>query len=109
MSAFSPAAQHHPLLSETTRTLSALARNLPSRSGGTMSPVTLWRWIRRGVAVPGVGRVKLEATRIGAVTFSSVEALDRFLSAINTPAPRVKSPIMTPGQQRRAAERAKLR
>jgi hypothetical protein len=106
-----PFPKGHPLLAESLRTLSALARTLPSRSGGTISPVTLWRWIRRGVPVSGVGRVKLEAFKIGTVTYSSVEALDRFLTAINSPVKaKVKSDIRTAKQEerheRRRAERA---
>jgi hypothetical protein len=75
-----------------------------------MSPVTLWRWIRRGVAVPGVGRVKLEAIKVGTVTYSSVEALDRFLTAINSPTTnRAGSTIQTAGQEARAEKKRTAR
>src|SRR5262249_27429496 len=60
--------------------LSAAARELPPlRAGRPVSPATLTRWIISGVALPGGGRLRLEAVRIGNTWLTSREALARFL------------------------------
>lgn len=66
-------------LSEQIILLSAAARRLPClRAGRPVNPSTLWRW-----ATKGVRGVRLETIRIGATTATSVEALERFIAALN--------------------------
>jgi hypothetical protein len=53
----------------------------PGRSGKPVAPATLWRWWKDGVRVPGGGRVRLEACRLGCRLITSKPALERFLLA----------------------------
>jgi hypothetical protein len=63
-------------------TLSQAARRLPhGRLDRPVAAATLWRWSRKGVTLPGGGKVFLETCRAGCRTFTSVPALQRFLSA----------------------------
>jgi hypothetical protein len=89
--------------------LNAAARLIPpARSGKRTHLSTLLRWILRGARSPSGERVLLEAVRLGGRWMTSREALQRFAeqltprldAAASTETPR------TPGQQRRAAERA---
>jgi len=105
------AAPIHPLDGEQLRTIAKLAKSILTRTGNPRGvyPSTLWRWIRHGVRGPDGNRTKLEAIAIGSVTYSSIEALKRFLAKLNAPA--VADPaIATAGQrqreERRAAQRA---
>jgi hypothetical protein len=45
----------------------------PSRGGRPTHTSTIWRWASRGIR-----GVRLETIRLGAVTYTSVEALQRF-------------------------------
>ena len=66
-------------LSEECLTLSQAAKRLPHLRGDRpVAPSTVWRW-----AQSGVRGVKLETVRIGNTMCTSVEALSRFLAAIN--------------------------
>lgn len=58
--------------------LAEAAAALPSRPSAT----ALWRWWKKGVAVPG-GRVKLETMRIGRRRFTTREAFRRFVESMN--------------------------
>ena len=65
------------LLSESLLSLPEAARQLPSRPHHS----TVWRWAEKGI-----NGVMLETLRIGTRRFTSTEALQRFLEAINEPA-----------------------
>jgi len=59
---------------ETLVTLAAAARlRPPGRNGRPTHPSTIFRWTTRGVR-----GCRLEAVRLGAATYTSVEALQRF-------------------------------
>jgi hypothetical protein len=77
------------LFSEQTLPLSAAAKRLPRlRNNRPVSPATLWRW-----ASAGLRGVRLEVVKIGGATCTSVEALQRFFSALNgdaRPAPAAR-------------------
>jgi hypothetical protein len=70
------------LAAETLIPFSAAAKRLPRlRNDRPVSPNTIWRWATRGLH-----GVKLESVSVGTIRCTSVEALDRFLRAINAPA-----------------------
>lgn len=66
-------------LSETLLPLAQAAKRLPRlRADRPVSPCTLWRW-----ATSGLRGVRLETVKVGSVRCTSVEALERFLGALN--------------------------
>jgi hypothetical protein len=75
-------------LTEEILSLSCAARRLPRlRNDRPVSPATLWRWAARGVR-----DVRLETIKIGGATCTSVEALQRFIAALNgRPSPTTKA------------------
>ncbi len=81
------------ILSEQRLSLAEVAQ----REGKAIS--TIWRW-----AQSGVRGHKLETWHIGAMRYTSVEALERFIEAINSPA-GTPAPIKS-AKQREAAHRA---
>jgi hypothetical protein len=96
------------LMSETVLTMAQAARRFPpSRLGHPVSPATISRWCRRGVKVPGVGTVFLEAVRLSGRWLTTVEAISRF-AARQTPVLEVSPPAppRTPRVRERAAARA---
>jgi hypothetical protein len=61
--------------------LAKLAEHVPAlqaRAGKHVAPSTLWRW-----ATKGIGGHRLATIKVGAVTCSSVAALNNFLRALN--------------------------
>jgi hypothetical protein len=67
------------VLREEVISLSAAARLTPRlREDRPVSPSTLWRW-----GVRGVKGVRLETIKVGGVTATSVEALERFFATLN--------------------------
>ena len=96
------------LVSESLITLNQAARLLPpSRRGAPVSFSCVFRWVTAGLRGPDGRHVRLEAARVGGRWLTSREALQRFADALtpqmggeSAPAPR------TPGQRRRAHERA---
>jgi hypothetical protein len=94
---------------ETTISLAQAAARLPSnRLDRPVTASCVLRWVLTGVKVPGGGRVKLEAVRLGGRWLTSVEALGRFAAA-QTPdldAPAGGSATPRPPARRRASERA---
>ncbi len=96
------------LQDETIVTFTEAARFLPKLNGRRPHPSTLWRWARKGVS-----GVHLETRRIGSRFVTSVEALDRFASALATVEPRraARSPRTVPigrsvGQRDREVKKA---
>jgi hypothetical protein len=80
----------------------------PGRKGKRLSLSAALRWVLQGVRLPDGQRLHLEAVRVGGKWVTSVEALERFAMA-QTPkldCPNHPAPPRTPGQRRRAAERA---
>ncbi len=63
--------------SEKLVSLTAAARLVPKRRGRSTAVSTLYRWANRGI-----GGRRLETLRIGAATFTSVEALQRFFDTL---------------------------
>jgi hypothetical protein len=97
------------LASETPLTLEQAAATVPpSRGAKRCALSTLLRWVLQGVRGPGGMRVRLEAVRLGGRWLTSREALQRFTERL-TPEPQAALPMRTPGQRRRAAERAAVR
>ena len=70
------------------------SKMIPGRSGGGVSRATIWRW-----ALTGRRGVRLESVLLGD-RFTSVEAIARFVAALN------KTPVTAkPADQNREAER----
>jgi len=74
------------IATETVLALTEAAAVLPPLRGRKRpSYSTLWRW-----ATKGINGVRLETVKIGGTSFTSREALQRFVAALNaepTPAP----------------------
>jgi hypothetical protein len=65
-------------LTETILSFAAAARRLPRlRADRPVSPATLWRW-----ASHGLRGVRLETCRVGGTRCTSLEALERFFTAL---------------------------
>lgn len=64
------------LARENPLTFSEVSKWLPKRNGKKVHYSTVYRWATKGVR----GRV-LETIRVGGVRYTSVQALERFLSA----------------------------
>ncbi len=97
------------LTAETPLSLEAAARLVPPARGGKRCHIsTILRWILDGSRAPDGSRVRLEAVRLGGKWVTSAPALQRFAERL-TPRPADAPPLpslRTPGQRRRAAERA---
>jgi hypothetical protein len=96
------------LATETALSLGAAARRLPPLRGNRpINPATVLRWILSGIRGPGGGRVRLEAVRLGGRWVTTVEALERFTATLSAvPCAEAAAAPRTPGQRRRASERA---
>ncbi|OAI40492.1 hypothetical protein AYO40_00735 [Planctomycetaceae bacterium SCGC AG-212-D15] len=89
--------------------LKDIAKLLPSsRAGKPAHFSSILRWVVNGVKVPGVGRVKLEAARLGGKWVTTKAALMRFMAAQTPNLEELKQlpKIRTPAQRQRAAEEA---
>ena len=101
----------HQMLSESLLSLSQAARRVPPYRGRQTAPSTVFRWLTAGVKLGDGTTLRLEGLRLAGRWLVSVEGLDRFLAAQHAaccPADlaRAQTPVRTPGQRRRAAERA---
>ncbi|MBY0229409.1 MAG: DUF1580 domain-containing protein, partial [Gemmataceae bacterium] len=65
-------------------TLAQAAKLLPSKNGKRCAPTTLGRWTVNGVRLPSGATVKLEAVRLGRVTLTTKQAVERFLNRQNS-------------------------
>ena len=83
----------------------AARRFPPYRGNRPVNPSTIFRWIKDGVRLPDGRSVHLEAARVGGRWLTSEQALARFIGA-QTPAVGQPTPVPTPKQRKRAAERA---
>ncbi|MBO0699620.1 MAG: DUF1580 domain-containing protein, partial [Zavarzinella sp.] len=71
------------LATETLLSFAQAAKRLPGhRDGKRLDPSTVWRWHKRGSRAADGRLVKLEATKIGGRSVTSVEALQRFSDAL---------------------------
>jgi hypothetical protein len=98
------------LRNETTISLAQAALKFPPyRLGRPVTASCILRWVLSGVKVPGGGRVKLEAVRLGGRWLTSVEALERFAArqtpGLDAPAGGGAAP-RPPAKRRKASERA---
>lgn len=91
------------VLDETRITFGEAARRLPGRKGPPTRQ-TVRRWHVEGIHV-GDDYVRLEARRVGGQWFTSVEACDRFIEAIN-PDDADRALARTPAATSRAADAA---
>jgi len=70
--------------SETLVSLGDAAKNLlPHRNGKSVHIASLYRWISEGRRARSGRRVRLEAVRVGAVSYTSPEALARFIGRLS--------------------------
>src|SRR5262245_45668571 len=95
------------LLRETTMSLAEAAKRLPPfRPGRPVSVGSLTRWVLHGVHTPA-GLVRLEASRVGGHWITSLEALERFLTAqtaaLTSPAPLPRTATKRQQESERAA------
>jgi hypothetical protein len=75
------------LSSESLLTFSEASQVLPRRRRGRKAhPSTFWRWASRGLR-----GVRLEIIRVGGVTYTSREALQRFADRLSSDAPEQSS------------------
>jgi hypothetical protein len=96
------------LAGEELLTLAAAAREFPSRSASHVNGSTIWRWTETGVKTRN-GRVRLARVRYGSLYYTSRQAIDRFLRALNEPAATRPAPspaFQTPKQRQRAERQA---
>ena len=95
------------LLQEDVTSLAAAGKLFPgSRGAERVSPTTTFRWATKGVRTPA-GVVKLETFRAGRRLFSTKQAVERFVTALSTPADPVATPtVRTPSARRKAADAA---
>jgi hypothetical protein len=101
-------APSHDLTKETWLSLAQAARRFPPyRADRPVNSSTIWRWCRKGVKVPGLGKVHLECVRISGRWLTSVEAISRFVAAqtpsMDLPAGTTRSPAQRRSQSERAA------
>lgn len=92
------------LLQERLIPLVAVPNHLPSGPGFRKIHVnTAIRW-----ANPRRNGVVLESLKIGGRRFTSLEALERFVEALNAPVvqPGTQQPVRSPSRREREAERA---
>jgi hypothetical protein len=68
---------------------------------GRPHKATVWRWVLRGVR-----GIKLETIVVGAMRYTSREAIERFIAQTTAKANGDPIPIRTPRQRERAIERA---
>ena len=95
------------LLQEDVISLAGVARLFPGARGAErVSPTTTFRWATKGVRTPA-GVVKLETFRAGSRLFSTKQAVERFVTALSTPADPVATPtVRTPSARRKAGDAA---
>jgi hypothetical protein len=68
--------------------LSAAARLFPGEGEGkSVSPQTVYRWTTVGIPLPGGGRVRLRAWRIGRKLVTTADAIAEFIDAQQPTAP----------------------
>lgn len=80
-------------------------RRLPVRPNGKKLHISaVYRWASRGVR-----GVKLETTRIGGGTYTSIEALQRFTDALNGRAPHPQSVMPTTRTRQKQIQAAERR
>ena len=97
------------LMSENLLSLSQAAARIPPYRGKRTNPSTIYRWITKGVRRPDGSVIRLESIRIAARRLTTIEAMERFaLSCSADSLDKQPSPCnqRTPGQRRRASERA---
>lgn len=63
----------------------------PGRSGKPVHLSTAHRWVHRGIVRPDGERVRLEAIKVGGVTYVTPQAAERFIAALNADAPASKA------------------
>lgn len=86
----------HPLYGEDLIRLSEFSKIFPTRP----NPSTAWRWAKHGTR-----GVILETVAIGGTLYTSREAANRFLEALNQPK---TSPVKTPrSRKQRTASKKK--
>ncbi|MFL5328965.1 MAG: DUF1580 domain-containing protein [Gemmataceae bacterium] len=94
------------ILSETTVPLARINEHLPEsvrQPGRRMNRATAFRWALSGRRSRSGALVKLEAVRIGHSWFSSVEALKRFIDALNEPPEGKSLEVRSPAERSKAA------
>jgi hypothetical protein len=84
----------------------AARRFPPHRRDRPVNPSTIWRWVVDGVRLPGGGKLRLEAARVGGRWLTSEQALARFIDAQTVVQFAPAERPATPRQRQHAAERA---
>ena len=91
------------------RTPAQVARRLPasrirSANTTTVNPSTIFRWIVKGVTLPGGRVVKLQAIRVAGRFLTTDKAVAEFFAAQTGPADPSTSTAPRPTRERRAAD-----
>jgi hypothetical protein len=82
------------------------------RGGGRLNLSTLWRWALKGLRAKDGQLVKLRAIRVGETLCTSEQWLREFFDALTAHDPALATEVLpaptirTPGQRRRASEKA---
>ena len=77
------------------------AKLLPGRGEGGCSPESCWRHMTKGARSAAGTRIKLESLRIGGVRYTSRGAIERFIRALQDPAPATPPPAPAAQTKRR--------
>lgn len=89
------------LLGEALIGFGEVTRRFPKASGRGLHVATVHRWRK-----PGVAGVRLESLRVGGRWMTTLEAIDRFVTASN--AARDRSPAVNTPRRRQAAVARRL-
>jgi hypothetical protein len=82
---------------EKPLSLADAAKRLPSlRTGKTINPFTITRWIQTGTLLRDGTRCRLEAIRVGNSWVTSAEAINRYLAALTAACLAPDTPTSTP-------------
>jgi hypothetical protein len=96
---------------EKLLSLAAVAASLPGHRGNAhVNPSTLFRWIVKGLRLPGGEVARLEAVKVGVAWRTSLEAIERFSARLTdaavNPADTAPAPTPAPAARKHAAAKA---
>ena len=88
------------LLGEALIGFGEVTRRFPKASGRGLHVATVHRWRK-----PGVAGVRLESLRVGGRWMTTLEAIDRFVTASNAARDRAVPAVCSPRRRQAAAAR----
>lgn len=95
------------VFSETIVTLTEATKRIPRLNRGERLCIrTIYRWVQKGCCGKDRNTVRLETTKIGGTTCTSLEALQRFFDQLNGDRAATTPPVMTSQIRQRQIEAA---